>query len=170
VRRDPRVAEEILAETEQLGRQALVEVRRLVGLLRDDESAAGPPPDAADLPALVSRLREAGMDVQLDTDGDLGRPSASAGLVIYRVAQEALSNAARHAAGAAVRVRLEVGERETRLCVRDWGPGAGRARAALGGTDGHGLAGMRERAALAGGSVRAGPADPGWEVECLIPT
>jgi signal transduction histidine kinase len=166
--RDPRAAGEMLAETEQLGRQALGEVRRLVDLLREDEPASEPLPGAADLPALVGRLREAGMDVRLETDGDVGRLSDSAGLTLYRVAQEALSNAARHATGAAVRVHLEVGEREARLRVRDWGGGAGRATA--GDHAGHGLTGMRERAALAGGTVRTGPAEPGWEVECLVPT
>ncbi|HYW22698.1 MAG TPA: sensor histidine kinase [Terriglobales bacterium] len=168
VRRDPRAAEEMLAETERLGRQALVEVRRLVELLRDDESATRPPPGAADLPALVSRLREAGMDVRLETEGDVERISDSAGLTLYRVAQEALSNAGRHAPGAAVRVRLQVGEGETTLRVRDWGTGAGRGPA--GPPAGHGLRGMHERAALLGGTVRAEPAEPGWEVECVIPT
>jgi signal transduction histidine kinase len=106
--------------------------------------------------------------VRLETDGDVGRLSDSAGLTVYRVAQEALSNAAPAACRAAVRVRLEVGEREATLRVRDWGAGAGRAAARD--HDGHGLTGMRERAALVGGTVRAGPAGPGWEVECLIPT
>jgi signal transduction histidine kinase len=168
LQRDPRAAGEMLAETERLGRQALAEVRRLVDLLREDEPDSGPLPGAADLPALVGRLREAGMDVRLETDGDVERLSDSAGLTLYRVAQEALSNAARHATGAAVRVRLEVGEREARLRVRDWGTGAGRPPAAE--HAGHGLTGMRERAALVGGTVRAEPAEPGWEVECLIPT
>jgi len=167
LQRDPRAAGELLAETERLGRQALVEVRRLVDLLRDDEQEAGPLPGAADLAALVGRLREAGMDVRLETEGDVGGISDSAGLALYRVAQEALSNAARHAAGAAVRVSLCVGDREARLRVRDLGQGAGPARAGEGG--GHGLRGMRERAQLAGGTLQAGPADPGWEVECLIP-
>jgi signal transduction histidine kinase len=168
LQRDPRAAAEMLAETERLGRQALAEVRRLVDLLRDDEPASGPPPGAADLPALVDRLRKAGMDVRLETDGQVERLSDAAGLTLYRIAQEALSNAARHAAGAAVRVRLQVGERETSLSVRDWGAGPGRAP--VGDRAGHGLTGMRERAALVGGSVRAEPAEPGWEVECLVPT
>jgi len=106
--------------------------------------------------------------VRLETEGDLERVSDSAGLTLYRVAQEALSNAGRHAPGAAVRVRLQVGEAEARLRVRDWGTGAGRTPA--GRPAGHGLRGMHERAALLGGTVRAEPADPGWEVECVIPT
>ena len=167
LQRDPRAAAEMLAETERLGRQALAEVRRLVDLLREDEPASDPLPRAADLPGLVRRLREAGMDVELETDGDVGGISDSAGLALYRIAQEALSNAARHATGAAVRVRLHAGEDGTALRVRDWGAGAGRAPA--GERAGHGLRGMRERAALVGGTVRAEPAEPGWEVECLIP-
>jgi signal transduction histidine kinase len=158
LQRDPRAAGEMLAETERLGRQALVEVRRLVDLLRDDEPAADPLPGAGHLPALVGRLHEAGTDVRLETDGDIGQLSASAGLTLYRVAQEALSNAARHATGAAVQVRLEVGEREARLRVRDWGGGAGRA--ASRDHAGHGLTGMRERAALAGGRCGRSPPSP----------
>jgi signal transduction histidine kinase len=167
LQRDPPAAGELLAATERLGRQALAEVRRLVDLLRDDEPTSGPLPGAAELPALVGRLREAGMDVRLEMEGDVDRISGSAGVTLYRVAQEALSNAARHAAGAAVRVRLHVGEDETRLWVRDWGTGAKRAPA--GEHAGHGLRGMHERAALVGGTVRTERADPGWEVECVIP-
>jgi signal transduction histidine kinase len=167
LQRDPQAAGEQLAETERLGRQALAEVRRLVDLLRDDEEESGPPPGAADLPALVDRLRRAGMDVRLETEGDVRGIGDSAGLTLYRVAQEALSNAARHAAGAPVRVRLQAAADETRLWVRDWGSGGGRTPS--GEHIGHGLRGMRERAALVGGTVRAEPADPGWEVECVIP-
>jgi hypothetical protein len=72
----------MLAETERLGRQALSEVRRLVDLLREDESASEPLPGAADLHALVGRLREAGMDVRLQTEGDVDRLSDSAGLTL----------------------------------------------------------------------------------------
>jgi signal transduction histidine kinase len=167
LQRDPRAAGALLADTERLGRQALVEVRRLIDLLRDDEPESGPLPGAADLPALVRRLSEAGMDVRLETEGDLGSVSQSMGLTLYRIAQEALSNAARHATGAAVRVRLQVGEAEARLAVRDWGTTA--ARAPAGEHGGHGLRGMSERAALVGGTVEAAPADPGWEVKCVIP-
>lgn len=170
LRRDPAAASATLAETERLGRQALAEVRSLVGLLREDGPAApeGPPPGAGDLAQLVARLREAGMEVELTALGPLDRVSPAAGLALYRVAQEALSNAARHAAGARVAVRLHVGADEATLTVRDWGrsPAEG-ARAAEPG--GHGLAGMRERATLVGGSLRAGRAEPGWEVSCVVP-
>ena len=83
----------------------------------------------------------------------------------------ALSNAARHAPGARVEVRLRVDDREAALAVRDWAAAAGGAGGSRPASDagGHGLAGMRERASLLGGTLRAGPADPGWLVECVIP-
>jgi signal transduction histidine kinase len=170
VRRDPEAASATLAETERLGRQAMAEVRGLVGLLRQNEAAdpAAPLPQAADLRRLVDRLHEAGMAVELTVEGELDRLTPAAGLALYRIGQEALSNAARHATGARVRVRLDVGTGEARLSVRDWGLPAAERRSP-GGSGGHGLVGMRERAALVGGSLRAGWARPGWEVECVVP-
>jgi signal transduction histidine kinase len=169
VRRDPEQASATLTEAERLGRQALTEVRSLVGLLRQDEAdPGGPLPQAADLRGLVDRLRDAGMAVELQVDGELGRLTPAAGLALFRIGQEALSNAARHAAGSRVLVRLDVSPREASLRVRDWGVPAGEHRPAAA-TGGHGLAGMRERAALVGGSLRAGPARPGWEVQCAVP-
>jgi signal transduction histidine kinase len=166
--RDPREAAATLAETEGLGRQALTEVRRVVEVLRADDAreVEGTPPGVEDLPALVARLRGAGMAVDLHVEGDQGQLRPSTGLALYRVAQEALSNAARHAPGAPVEVRLRVLDGEARLSVRDRAL-AGAAAAADGG--GHGVAGMRERVGLLGGTLRAGPADPGWVVECVIP-
>jgi signal transduction histidine kinase len=170
VERDPAGAGATLAEAEQLGRQALAEVRRLVELLRRHESpqAAGPLPSVRDLPELVARLSAAGMAVQLDVEGDQAGLSPPAGLALFRIAQEALSNAGRHAPGARVEVRLRIGDGEARLSIRNWAPGAAFSRGSRAGA-GHGLDGMRERAALLGGTLGAGPADPGWLVECVIP-
>ena len=169
LQRDPAEAAATLAETERLGRQALTEVRRVVEVLRADDAApdGAPLPGVDDLPGLVSRLGAAGMAVELEMAGDRARLSPSTGLALFRIAQEALSNAARHAPGARVQVRLDVLDGEARLAVRDWSePAAGGVGAAAAG---HGVAGMRERAMLVGGTLRAGPADPGWLVECVIP-
>jgi signal transduction histidine kinase len=170
VERDPAGAGTTLAEAEQLGRQALGEVRRLVDLLRGDDrpDAAAPLPSARDLPGLVARLSAAGMTVQLEVEGDETRLSPSTGLALFRIAQEALSNAGRHAPGARVEVRLTVEAREARLSVRNWAAVGGLDRSPRRGS-GHGLAGMLERAALLGGTLRAAPANPGWVVECVIP-
>jgi len=166
--RDPGEAAERLAATERLGRQAVDEIRSLIGLLRrsDPEGSAGPPPAAADVTALVDGVRRAGMDAELRVDGDLGLVAPLPGLALFRIAQEALSNAGRHAPGAAVLVEIRVERRETRLSVRNRGAGAGRQ----GNREGHGLPGMRERAELVGGTLRAGPDGGGWTVECRLPT
>lgn len=171
LKRDVEEASATLTEAERLGREALSEVRSLVGLLRRDDPVEprGSVPRAGDLRQLVDRLREAGMAIELRIDGQLERLSAAAGLVVYRVGQEALSNAARHAPGAHVKVRLEVSSGEARLSVRDWGRTATESLNAASAVGGHGLDGMRERVALVGGLLRAGPALPGWEVECLLP-
>jgi signal transduction histidine kinase len=168
VQRDPAEAGASLAEAERLGRQAVAEVRRLVELLRADEApeTAGPLPGVRDLPDLVSRLAAAGMAVELNVEGHLDRLSPSAGLALFRIAQEALSNAGRHCPGARVEVCLRVRDGEARLTVRN--ESSGQVQAAPAGA-GHGLAGMRERAALLGGTLVAGPSDAGWTVECVIP-
>jgi signal transduction histidine kinase len=168
VQRDPAEAGASLAEAERLGRQAVAEVRTLVELLRADEApeTAGPLPGVRDLPDLVSRLAAAGMAVELRVEGDLDRLSPSAGLALFRIAQEALSNAGRHCPGARVEVCLRVRDGEARLTVRNGS--SGQVRAPQAGA-GHGLAGMRERAALLGGTLSAGPSDSGWTVECVIP-
>lgn len=119
-----------------------------------------------DLPDLVSRLAAAGMAVELNVEGHLDRLSPSAGLALFRIAQEALSNAGRHCPGARVEVCLRVRDGEARLTVRN--ESSGQVQAAPAGA-GHGLAGMRERAALLGGTLVAGPSDAGWTVECVIP-
>jgi signal transduction histidine kinase len=166
--RDPRQAAEALAEAERLGRQSLADIRRTVGLLRaaPEEGAAPPLPSATDLPELIQSFAAAGLDVRLRSDGDAGRLSAAAGLGLYRIVQEALANAAKHAPGAPVEVELTVGAATT--TVRVWNPRAGEPRAPAG-EPGLGVTGMRERAELLGGDLRAGPDGEGWCVEATIP-
>jgi signal transduction histidine kinase len=161
---------EALTAAERAGRQSLDDLRRSVGLLDGAAGTAPPPPGAADLPALVEEFRAAGMDVRLTVAGDPGALPPAVGLALYRVAHEALANAARHAPGAAVTVDLAAGP-PARLRVADGGA-AGRppppATGAAPGT-GHGIPGMSERAALLGGELSAGREGAGWVVSCVLP-
>lgn len=151
-----------LQDAERLGRDSLAGLRRSVGLLSTSESATAPPaPTAADVAGLVEQYRAAGADVELAVLGDPVALPAEVGLAVYRVAQESLANAVRHAPGSRVHVELDA-RGPLRLLVLDDG-GAGNSRAEPGG--GLGLPGMRERAALLGGSLEAGPTGRGWRVE-----
>ncbi|HMH94747.1 MAG TPA: histidine kinase, partial [Streptosporangiaceae bacterium] len=143
-----------LAEAERLGRECLTEVRQVVGLLRRDEGASTAPlPGAAQLTALVEQFRRAGADIAPDVDGDPDELTATVGLAFYRILQEALTNAARHAPGARARAALSVTAAGGVLLVDSAGPpGSGT---------GGGLASMRERAEALGGSCTAGPATGG---------
>ena len=172
--RDPQRAAEALAQAERLGRQSLADIRRTVGLLsagsddRAGETAVAPLPGGEDIPALVDEYRRAGLDVRLSVDGDPNRLVAAAGLELYRIVQEALANAARHAPGARVTVEFAIGAEAVTLRVRDDGPRAGATPLVAGGS-GPGLLGMRERATLLGGTLTAGPHDGGWLIDCSIP-
>lgn len=159
----PADAAAALAEAERIGRETLAEVRGTVGLLRDDGAVTGnrPQPGAADLGALVAGFRGAGADVDLQVTGDGNRVSDVAGLTIYRIAQEALTNAVRHAPGSPIQLRFSVAAQGISLVVESSGPARdGR---------GLGLVGMHERAAAVGGSCEAGPGGTGWVVRALIP-
>jgi signal transduction histidine kinase len=164
VEEDPAEAASALAEAERLGRQSLTEVRHAVGLLREGPSASlAPMPGAAQLPTLVEGFRRAGAKVSYEVLGDSTRLSATAGLTLYRILQEALTNAARHAPGAETKARIHVGADRTVLSVHSAGePGV----ASL---DGVGLHGMRERAQALGGTFEAGPSAGGWIVRAVLP-
>lgn len=159
---DPELVES-LAQAERLGRQSLEDVRRTVGLLREQpESTAPPLPAAADIGRLVDEYRAAGLKVDLQVSGSLGEVPAATGLALYRIVQESLANVVKHAPGADVCVVLEVG-RDMRLCISNALTRTARA------TGGHGLEGMRERAESLGGWLHAGPNHDEWVVECTIP-
>ena len=152
-----------LAEAERLGRESLDEVRRAVGLLHVDGDAAqtAPLPGAGDLPALIERFRSAGADATFAVDGDTARLPATTGLAVYRVLQEALTNAIKHAPGSLTAVRVEVAADDVRLEVDTSGPpGTG---------SGLGLLNMRERAESLGGTCAAGPGGRGWLVTASFP-
>jgi signal transduction histidine kinase len=159
---DPASAAGALAEAERLGRESLAEVRRAVGLLRTEEGGLAPLPGAGDLPELVERFRKAGADVTLTVKGDVGAVPATTGLALYRVVQEALTNAVKHASGWPVDVEVCVDGTRTDLVVESGGP-PGRG-------SGVGLTSMRERAVSVGGTCDAGPGGRGWLVRAGFPT
>ncbi|GAA4670009.1 histidine kinase [Nocardioides nanhaiensis] len=159
---DPADARERLAEAERLTRHSLEEVRATVGLMRADGDTA-PLPDARDLPALVESFRRAGARVELHVSGDLAAAGQARGLAVYRILQEALTNATRHAPGEPVQARVEVIGSEVTLEVLSSGAAAAPA------LEGSGLRGMRERADSLGGLLTAGPVAQGWCVDARIP-
>ncbi len=139
---------EVLETVEQSGRSALTEMRRLLGMLRGDANEPlMPQPGLGDVPTLVGQLREAGLPVELRLDGDRRELPAGIELSGYRIVQEALTNALKHAGDAHATVHIRYGADSLDLEIADDGAGA-TARASGGG---HGLVGMRERAALYGG-------------------
>jgi signal transduction histidine kinase len=152
----------------QTARDALTEMRRLLGVLRDDanaEAVRDPQPSLAHLNDLVETARAAGSPVTLTLEGAVAALPPGVDLCAYRILQEALTNVRRHAPGAAVEVKVEHSPDALRLSVRDHGPGADSPD-----LDGHGLLGMRERAIMVGGTLRAGPADGGgFAVEAELP-
>ncbi|CAA9546181.1 MAG: hypothetical protein AVDCRST_MAG88-423 [uncultured Thermomicrobiales bacterium] len=171
--RDPQRAADALAQAERLGRQSLADIRRTVGLLGAEggagDSAAPPLPGTGDIPRLVDEYARAGLDVRLAISGETTRLSPAAGLDLYRVLQEALTNAVKHAPGARVIVELAIGETALTLRIRDTGPRPSAAPITTAAGAGLGIAGMRERASLLGGSLVAGPAGEGWLVELHVP-
>jgi signal transduction histidine kinase len=170
LRRDPGAAEEALRSAEEVGRRSMQELRRTVALLRrDDESGVPPPPPSArDIATLVDHARAGGLDVELQTRGDLGGLAPSVGVALYRIAQEAVGNAARHSPQARTLLGIEVGEGRASLVAETRGatrtPPAGEAE-----RPGYGLVGMRERATALGGDFAAGPTPEGWRVSCRLP-
>jgi signal transduction histidine kinase len=178
VEHDPADAARALAEAERLGRECLAEVRTTVGLLRQDGTADGagstaPLPGADGLPGLVEQFRSAGADVTLTVEGDVGGLPATTGLAVYRIVQEALTNAAKHAPGSPTEVRLTVGAGQVTLiadsqAVPGTGTGLSTGTGLRTGT-GLGLASMRERAESLGGSCQAGPGGRGWLVRATLP-
>jgi signal transduction histidine kinase len=159
-------------------REALTEMRRLLGVLRTGDAAEqGPQPGLGHLPELVAAARSAGLAVELSRRGPLDGLPAPVGVCAYRIVQESLSNAGRHATGAAISVTVDVEPGTVRLNIRNGPPGAARNAAeahappATGHRQGHGLAGMRERVSLLGGTFSAGPASGGgFEVAAELPT
>jgi signal transduction histidine kinase len=166
-----------MGAVEEAGRQALDELRHLLGVLRPetDVNGLGPQPGLADLPRLVEQIRGAGVDVSLVTDGLSAELPARVDLFAYRIVQEALTNVLKHAGpGAHTDVRLGPDRSGIVIEVLDDGrgvtvmPGSGDAQ---GGATGHGIIGMRERALLLGGTLDARPRPGGgFRVVAHLPT
>jgi signal transduction histidine kinase len=171
--RDPSRAESSLRAVERAGREALAEMRRLLGVLADgqDLRALAPQPGLEDLPELLSSTRAAGLKASIRVDGDPVAVSQGLSLCAYRVVQEALMNTLKHAGPTRAEVYLGWCHETLELRVSDEGRVAARGDSEpVGGSSGHGIVGMRERAALHGGSVEAGSApDGGFVVRATIP-
>jgi signal transduction histidine kinase len=158
---------DVLLTVEQSGRSALTEMRRLLGILRDDRSEAlAPQPGIDDVPTLVGQLREAGLPVELRIEGDPRELPVGIQLSAYRIVQEALTNALKHAGNARARVSVRYEADSLELEIAD--DGAGAASRAPGG--GHGLVGMKERVALYGGRFQANRSPGGgFVVKAALP-
>ena len=173
VDRNPDAAKEAMVAIEQTGRQALDEMRRLLGVLRrdgDESLARAPQPSVRHLDALVHQMREAGLPIDFAVEGRPRDLAAGLDLSAYRIVQEALTNVLKHAGAARAEVRLCYGDHALELQVRD--DGRGRAAALVGARSGggNGLVGMRERVALYGGELSAGPRrGGGYEVKATLP-
>ena len=166
---DPAAGTRALETIAEVSRAALAEMRALLGLLRDadDEVALGPQPSLDDIPSLVAATRDGGLDVSYVTTGTPRPLPIGAGLAAYRIVQEALTNVLRHAGpGPQAYVQLTWEADALMVAVSDDGRGA----AARDDGAGHGIAGMRERAAVFGGTLTAGPrAGGGFLVRARLP-
>ena len=163
---------DVMLGLERLGRQSVQELRAAVGILREPGDAApgAPAPSLQRADELVADVRAAGLDVSLETSGDLGSVPKALDVAAYRIAQEALTNVLRHAPGARTSLRLahEGGRVVVQVC--NDGGGVRRPVPQRGGVGGHGIVGMRERTAMYGGTLVAGPTDAGgFEVVATLP-
>jgi signal transduction histidine kinase len=164
----PAEARAALATIERTSRDALTEIRRLLGVLRPDAGTAalGPDPGTADLPELADRVRSTGLRVELHLDGTGDLPPA-VDLTAYRIVQEALTNVVKHAGAGSCRASVRVSDGAVRIEVVDDGRGArppGRC------PPGQGLIGMRERVLAYGGTLTAAPGpDGGFRVAADLP-
>ena len=157
-------------EVQQIGRDALGETGRLLRLIRDDGDELGMQPQhtIADLSALADDYARAGLDVELVVDPAVRALPLGVGLSAYRIVQEALTNALKHAPGSRVSVRLERRANELAVEVEN---GSAAREPAVRVESGHGLVGLRERVALFGGTLRAGPTDGGgFRLVATLPT
>lgn len=174
---DPEAARQAMAAVEEAGREALDELRHLLGVLRPDleRDGLGPQPGLADLPRLVEQVRRAGLEVSVATD-DIAPLAARVELSAYRIVQEALTNVLKHSGPhTATEIHLRHEKRDGAITIEVIDDGRGDtagAGATVGrSTPGHGIVGMRERALLLGGSLDAEPRPGGgFRVVAVLPT
>jgi signal transduction histidine kinase len=168
---DPEEARRSLLAIRETARSALHELRGLLGVLRgagDGPAPLAPAPSLARLPELTDPLRDAGFTLTVDHDGDLAGLPAFVDATAFRIIQEALTNVLRHASPCPVSVSVKRSPTALAVVVTDDGPALPIGESATG--QGHGIPGMRERAAAVGGTVEAGPtASGGWRVSALLP-
>ncbi len=170
----PEAAKKALATIGDTGRASLTEMRKMLGLLKQDEqneldpNQPRPQPGVSSLPELIENVREAGLSVSYEVTGEPRDLPALLGLTAYRIVQEGLTNTLKHAGpGARTSVSLDFGREMLTVVVTDDGRGAGVAPSS---DPGHGLVGMRQRASVSGGTVSAGPkAGGGYEVIARLP-
>jgi len=166
---DGGTTQEVLETIERIGRGALTEMRRLVGMLRSDGGdPLAPQPGLDDLATLVSQVTDAGLPVELHVEGERRKLPVGIELSAYRIVQEALTNALKHAGEARATVLVRYGTDSLELEIVD--DGTGETRKAPVSPGGHGLVGMRERVALYGGRLDAGRhPSGGFAVRVLLP-
>ena len=159
-------ASDTLSKIESQAREALVEMRQMLGLLRDadNDPSIAPPPGLADLPNLVASVREAGLPVELLVTGDVDSIPRAVGLSAYRIVQESLTNALRHAKARSGCVQVAAGQDAVDLTVSDDGSGFPDDV-----PPGHGLAGMRERVQLLGGRLDVTTSPDGVRIHAVLP-
>ncbi len=170
---DPQQARDALAIIETTTRRSLHEMRLLVGVLRnpdDHRAELRPVPDLADLDRLFADAAAAGVAVDVDVTGEVRPLDAAAEVSAYRIVQEALTNVVRHAGPTRARVVISYLPGEVIIEVTDEGPSGQEPRPTARAGGGHGLIGMRERTALFGGELEAGPYGTGFRVAASLPT
>jgi signal transduction histidine kinase len=183
----PDTATESLEAAEQTGRQTLSELEGMLAVLRGADASIGaaadrpgqpgegdprtPLPHISDLPGLIDTVRQTGRTVEYNTLGEPPQLPASVEMIVYRLVQEALTNAVRYAGEAPIDVQLIFSPTAITVFVDDEGPGVTAASRSNAGGSGHGLVGMQERLAAIGGTLEAGPRrpGPGWRVHASIP-
>ncbi|MFE3443698.1 sensor histidine kinase [Nocardia sp. NPDC059180] len=163
--RDVDEAVDALTDAERLGRQAMADIRRTVGLLDAGPTKHLAEPSAEDIAALVDDFARAGLPIDAEITGDLDAVSAAVGLALYRIGQESLANVAKHAPGATVRFQLTVDPATVTLLVANTLPAGSLTQLGAG----MGLTGMRQRAELLGGRMTAGRDGDGWAVQVRFP-
>jgi signal transduction histidine kinase len=163
--RDVDDAVEALEQAEHLGRQAMADIRRTVGLLDGAPMKIAPEPTVADINTLVDDFVRAGLKIDLDIDGPFDRVSAAVGLALYRITQESLANIAKHSPDSQSAVTLTISRNSATLTIVNRLPVAVDATAC----EGHGVRGMRQRVQLLGGTIDIGPSGDGWQVRAHVP-
>jgi signal transduction histidine kinase len=165
--RDIDDAVEALEQAEILGRQAMADIRRTVGLLDGAPMKTSPEPGADEIPGLVDDFVRAGLNVSLRTDGSVDRVSAAVGLALYRITQESLANIAKHAPDSQSTVTLMISRTSATLTITNQLPASVTAGGAASG--GRGVTGMRQRVELLGGTIDIGSSGGDWSVRADVP-